>query len=566
MTRSRLYPLLLLALGAFFYLPFLGRVHLFDWDEINFAESAREMLVTGNYARVQINFEPFWEKPPLFFWLQALAMHGLGVGEYAARLPNALMGIATLLTFFFVGKHLHNARFGLLWALGYLGALTPHLYFKTAIIDPTFNLFIFLGIVYAYRAVEHYKRAGVVRYVVLSGLFVGLAVLTKGPVGALLAGLTVGVVWAVGRFRPLVRGWHLALAAGVVLAVASGWFGLEVWRNGPAFLQEFVRYQIRLFSTPDAGHGQPVYYHFVVVLVGCFPLSIFAIRYLWADAATRANPLDFRLWMVALFWVVMVLFSIVKTKIVHYSSMAWFPVSYLAAWHLHNLLAGRAVWRWPLTAGLVVVGGLLGLVLTLLPVVGQFKSVLIPYINDPFAVANLQANVVWGGWEWAIGATYLAVLLAAIFRLRFVVQHNRITDQNPLPGSVWALFMATAGCLWLYLSLVVPNIEEYVQGAVVRFYESRRGQAVYAEPVGYKSYAQLFYFRKQPPVNPLTRQEAYLTDGPVDKPTYLITKITSASGYRANPRLRVVEEENGYVIFERLPAAPKPAIKRVNTP
>jgi len=547
MPAPRYYPLLILALGAFFFLPFLGRVHLFDWDEINFAESAREMLVTGNFARVQINFEPFWEKPPLFFWLQATAMNGLGVGEYAARLPNALIGIVTLLTFFFVGKRLHGPQFGLLWALGYLGALTPHLYFKTGIIDPTFNLFIFLGVCYVYEAVQRYGKAGALSSVAIAGVFVGLAILTKGPVGALLAGLTFVIVWAVNRFRPVLRLPHALLAVVVALGIASLWFGLEIIRNGPWFLEEFITYQIRLFSTPDAGHGQPFYYHFVVVLVGCFPLSIFAIRYLVADR----DPRDFRLWMVALFWVVMILFSIVKTKIVHYSSMAWFPVSYLAARHLHDLLTGRATWpRW-LTVALLFIGGLLGLLLTLLPVVGQFKTTLIPYIKDPFAVANLQANVSWGGWEWIIGATYLAVLLAAIVRLSGVIQRRRLSPGNSLPGSVWALFLSTAVCLWLYLSIVVPKIEEYVQGTVIRFYESKQGQPVYAEPIGYKSYAQLFYFRKQPPVNPRTKQETYLIDGPVDKPTYLITKITSADGYRANPNLRVVKEENGYVIFER---------------
>ncbi|WP_375447660.1 ArnT family glycosyltransferase [uncultured Fibrella sp.] len=547
MPAPRYYPLLILALGAFFFLPFLGRVHLFDWDEINFAESAREMLVTGNYARVQINFEPFWEKPPLFFWLQATAMNWLGVGEYAARLPNALIGIVTLLTFFFVGKRLHGSQFGLLWALGYLGALTPHLYFKTGIIDPTFNLFIFLGVCYTYEAVQRYGKIGAVQKIAVAGLFVGLAVLTKGPVGALLAGLTFVIVWSANRFRPVLRLSHALLAVAVALGVASLWFGLEIIRNGPWFLEEFITYQIRLFSTPDAGHGQPFYYHFVVVLVGCFPLSIFAIRYLISDR----DPRDFRLWMVVLFWVVMILFSIVKTKIVHYSSMAWFPVSYLAARHLHDLLTGRVTWpRW-LTVGLLFIGGMLGTLLTLLPVVGQFKTTLIPYINDPFAVANLQANVTWGGWEWIIGATYLAVLVTAIVVLAGVIQRRRLLPANGLPGSVWALFMSTAVCLWLYLSVVVPKIEEYVQGTVVRFYESKQGKNAYAEPIGYKSYAQLFYFRKQPPVNPLTKQETYLINGPVDKPTYLITKITSANDYRANPNLRVVNEENGYVIFER---------------
>ena len=90
------YTLGFALLGALFFIPFLGGVHLFDWDEINFAEISREMLILEDYLRVYINFLPFWEKPPFFFWLQASAMHVLGVGEYAARLPNAINGILTM--------------------------------------------------------------------------------------------------------------------------------------------------------------------------------------------------------------------------------------------------------------------------------------------------------------------------------------------------------------------------------------------------------------------------------------------------------------------------------------
>ena len=56
--------------GLILFIPFLGRAHLFDWDEINFAESAREMIATGDYLTVRINYLPFWEKPPLFIWMQ----------------------------------------------------------------------------------------------------------------------------------------------------------------------------------------------------------------------------------------------------------------------------------------------------------------------------------------------------------------------------------------------------------------------------------------------------------------------------------------------------------------
>ena len=86
------------------FIPYLGAVSLFDWDEINFAESAREMIVSGNYLDVQINYTAFWEKPPFFFWLQALSMKVFGINEFAARFPNALTGIVTLLVIFNIGR------------------------------------------------------------------------------------------------------------------------------------------------------------------------------------------------------------------------------------------------------------------------------------------------------------------------------------------------------------------------------------------------------------------------------------------------------------------------------
>ena len=95
------------------------------------------------------------------------------------------------------------------------------------------------------------------------------------------------------------------------------------------FLIEFINYQIELFSQPVAGHEQPIYYHFVVVLIGCFPMSFIAFpRFL---KSSESNVANFELWMKTLFWVVLILFTIVSTKIVHYSSMTYLPLSFLAA-------------------------------------------------------------------------------------------------------------------------------------------------------------------------------------------------------------------------------------------
>ena len=176
-------PILLLLLGVIFYFPFLGAVHLFDWDEINFAEAAREMLTTGKYFQVNINYQPFWEKPPLFFWFQAFAMHCFGINELAARLPNAVFGIASLFMLYLIGKKQHNARFGFLWAIIFGSSLLPFLYFKSSIIDPVFNFFIFLSVYFLQLSVATKGGKNSSKYAFLGGLINGLAVLTKGPVG-----------------------------------------------------------------------------------------------------------------------------------------------------------------------------------------------------------------------------------------------------------------------------------------------------------------------------------------------------------------------------------------------
>src|SRR6266542_5297254 len=145
---SRFLQLLIVIVASLLFIPFLGHVHLFDWDEINFAEAAREMIVTKNYLSVQIDYLPFWEKPPLFIWMQVLSMKVFGINEFAARFPNAVCGIVTLLVLFNIGRKLVSNNFGLVWGLVYTCSILPFFYFKSGIIDPWFNLFIFLGVYY----------------------------------------------------------------------------------------------------------------------------------------------------------------------------------------------------------------------------------------------------------------------------------------------------------------------------------------------------------------------------------------------------------------------------------
>ena len=200
-NRTLIINLLIALAGALLFIPGIGSARLFDWDEINFAESAREMIVTGDWFNVRINFESFWEKPPLFIWMQALSMKIFGVGEFAARFPNAIIGIVTLLLLFNIGRKTENERFGLAWTMMYAISFLPFFYFKSGIIDPWYNLFIFLAIYFFARYTDPSaldKRMG---NAALSALFMGLAINTKGPVAFLVFGLSFIVWLAFRRFN-----------------------------------------------------------------------------------------------------------------------------------------------------------------------------------------------------------------------------------------------------------------------------------------------------------------------------------------------------------------------------
>lgn len=544
--NSYLIPLLIILLGILLFTTGLSRVHLFDWDEINFAESAREMLITGDYLNVQVNFETFWEKPPLFIWMQAASMKLFGVNEFAARFPNAIAGIFTLLILFFIGKRLKDENFGMLWALLYACSFLPFFYFKSGIIDPWFNLFIFLGIYFIVLYSEPQNKDNKYAQAALSALFIGLATLTKGPVGFLIFALCFLVFLVIQRFRlPEFKWTHVVVFLSVFLMVGGLWFILQITSGNLSIMQDFIAYQIRLFQTQDAGHGGFPGYHFVILFFGVFPASIFALptfrkRILSKEDNTRLAHL-FR-WMMITLWVVLILFTIVRTKIVHYSSMCYFPITFLAAWFISKWMQGDVKVGKLITVPLFIIGVLLGMIVAAIPFIDSFKNSLVPYIKDEFAVGNLEAQSQWIGFEWIIGL----ILIASV--ILFVTMKKR----NPRRAMVILL----SGCLtFIYLGMyfVTPQVEKYSQNAAIEFYQSKQTEDCYIYPI-HKSYAHYFYSNRKPGNNNADRQ--FLQRGNIDKAVYFILKkqgSEEADFIRETNNPEKLYEKNGFIFYVRKP-------------
>ncbi|MCB9246527.1 MAG: glycosyltransferase family 39 protein [Flavobacteriales bacterium] len=470
------------ALALLWFVPGLGAVHLFDWDEINFAESAREMLLTGSWWNVTINFESFWEKPPLFIWLQALCMKLFGVGEFAARLPNALAGLATLNAIWWISAREGMRRTGVWWIALYLGCIAPHFYFRSGIIDPWFNLFIFLAY---YRVYLLHKGHGSVRQSAIAGVFLGLAVLTKGPVAILIVCLSALVLLLIKR--QILFNWKDVLTGMFcTLMIIGMWLGPLLYNHGFGFITSFMNYQLDLLLNPVASHGQPFYYHFIVLLFLCFPASILAFI-----GSGSGSETEFRKWMQVLFWTVLLLFSAVTTKIVHYSSMCYLPLTFLAAERIQLLFERKVRFSGLITLLLALIGTVLNLVFIVLPVIGANAPRIVQRygnkIHDPFAMENLLAPSIWTGYEWMVSILFLIGLVCIILGLR--------TGNSSIVLSglgLNALFIA------LFSIAVVPAVEAHTQGSIIRFYDQIKGKDVYVHTYRFKTYAHYFYTDMRP--------------------------------------------------------------------
>lgn len=554
--------LIILLLGTLFYLPFLGSVHLFDWDEINFAEAAREMIVSGDYFHVQIDYLPFWEKPPLFIWMQVLAMKLFGINEFAARFPNAVCGITTLLFLFSTGKKLHGRSFGWIWVLAYLGSILPHLYFRSGIIDPWFNLLIFCSINYLILSFSNQENHGQVKsfykknkQIFFGGILLGLAVLTKGPIAILLVGLTGFVYWLSVKFKMYFTASQILIYSLATLLVTALWFGVEWIINGSWFIKEFTNYQIRLFSTPDAGHGGFLGYHFVVLLLGCFPASIFAIPTLWKsplplNSESQKWQIDYRKWMLILFWVVLVLFSIVQSKIVHYSSLCYFPLTYLSATYLFSITENRKKIHFKVIIALLFVGLIISLIFITLPFAGKNIEILKPlFEKDLFVMGNLEADITWSFWDITPGLTLLITTLFSVF----IFWKEDLSKKYSFRKNIVLLFGGSAIFITLSLIFFINKIEGYSQNAVIEFYKSLEGKNVYVKNVGFKSYAPLFYTKKPNRLKKENRSYKWLTEGKIDREVYFITKINNDGGLRNFNDIKEIRKKNGFVFFKRSP-------------
>ncbi|MGZ4836003.1 MAG: ArnT family glycosyltransferase [Terriglobales bacterium] len=256
----------------FFGLSYFGLVGA---DEPRYAQVAQEMLARHDWITPTLGDKPWLEKPALYYWQTILAYKIFGVSDWAARLCSALdatlMVVAVYLFLRRFRSDAHFAGFSLDGALMTASASGVIGFARAASMDMPLAAMFTIAMLAWYAWYESASK----RHLALFYIFMGLAMLAKGPVAPFLAAVVVMVFAAArGDYRLATR---TLWAPGIVLfcAVALPWY-IAVQLRNPQFFRVFVlEHNLARFGKDVYHHTEPFWYYVPVALLGLVPWTMF---------------------------------------------------------------------------------------------------------------------------------------------------------------------------------------------------------------------------------------------------------------------------------------------------
>jgi len=318
-SRRLLFGLLILT--ALFFLELPGS-WLFEPEEARYAEIPREMLATGNWIVPKLNGVDYFEKPPLTYWANAVSIAAIGRSPFAVRLPERLAILGTAILLLLALRRPFGERVAILSALVFLSSPIVFALGRLALTDGilTFTMAITLVSLHRFFLAREEGRPGQ-GAAAGAGLGCGLSLLDKGLIGLVLPGGAF-LLWCLMRRRPrYVAAVLLSWAPVVCLGIAAPYF-VAVERAAPGFSTFFwIHEHFLRYSTAEASRPGPIYYFAAVFFAGMLPWTFFSARLgrrLWFSRrpATVPDPSD--LWFALWTSVILVFFSLSRSKLVPY--------------------------------------------------------------------------------------------------------------------------------------------------------------------------------------------------------------------------------------------------------
>jgi 4-amino-4-deoxy-L-arabinose transferase-like glycosyltransferase len=323
---------------------------LIDRDEPRFAEASREMIERGDYVVPYFNNQVRLDKPPLTYWLQTVSYRLFGENDFAARFPSAVAAALVALSIFSWGSRIRpprrpsaaEARIGgtkVGWwaAIIFTLSLQIFLHAKAAVADMWLVLFMttahWSGYELLHKPLDHRSlvsaRPVSAPYQQTQWWWVfycslAFAFLAKGPIGWTPL-LTVGSTMFFVREMQLARQFKFARGVLLTLTIVAIW-GIPalIETHAEFFTIGIGRHVVGRSLATMEGHGPNSFgmyllllpFYFVTIFISFFPWSIklpWLIRKLWLTHD------DIDHYLIAGIAVIFIIFSLIKTKLPHYT-------------------------------------------------------------------------------------------------------------------------------------------------------------------------------------------------------------------------------------------------------
>jgi 4-amino-4-deoxy-L-arabinose transferase-like glycosyltransferase len=352
---------LLFAGCVLFHIAGTWSLPLIDRDEPRFAEASREMIERGDYVVPYFNNHFRFDKPPLTYWAQIASYKIFGENDFAARFPSAIAAALTALSIFAWGSRVGTAKVGWWSAIIFTLSLQTFLHAKAAVADMWLVLFVTLAHWAGYELLRDplsppaHQTSNIKHQTSLWWwvfyLSLALAFLAKGPIGW----VPLATVAATKLFLhdvELARRFKFVRGILFMLGIVALW-GVPalIQTHGQFLVVGIGRHVISRSLATMEGHGANSFgmyllllpFYFVTVFLSFFPWSIklpWLIRKLLgerkagiirlrqgyagqADPDSNGNRIDN--YLVIGIAIIFIIFTLVKTKLPHYTLPA-FPL------------------------------------------------------------------------------------------------------------------------------------------------------------------------------------------------------------------------------------------------
>lgn len=298
--------LLLVLVGGWAYFANL-HLSLLEGSEGLYAGIAGEMGRRREFFDLTYQGEPYFNKPPLFFWMLHLSTTLWGDHETALRLPGSLAAIGTVLLVYVLGTRLLSATAGF-WAA--LVVATSHVflwYGRRVLFDSTLTFLVTLAL-FAWIQVQFLGRSS--RWYLLAFVSMALGAMLKEMHGFFLPLLVMSTYAVIQRDARMLKDRWFWGGVAVAFVMMTGY----AFMLGPGYQHHFkiVSAIGSVWNTGLAGSvgvardGHPLYWYLGMMWADFFPWCAVlpsALWLLWRQRPLRAHPTELLLlvWVLSLF-------------------------------------------------------------------------------------------------------------------------------------------------------------------------------------------------------------------------------------------------------------------------